>query len=258
MKSIELLLNQVIAAVKEAEGLLNGTDDYVISTKSQGNYVTSLDIAVENFLKKRLIEILPESGVIAEESAPEAKNVNWVIDPIDGTGNLIAGFPYAISVALVQNSSVLLGVVYCVTSKTFYYAAWNHGAYRCCENMEPERLVVHETSDREGVVVFGMPYDRQKTHAMFEVLERLYAYSADVKRIGPSSLDICSVAEGRAKLYVEFDLQLWDYAAAKLILEEAGGCHIALDSLQIFASSREQALKTMKLLSNKDYDKTAN
>ena len=67
--------------------------------------------------------------------------------------------------------------------------------------------------ENEGVAIFGMPYDRTKAHRILELADHYYATASDMKRIGPSSLDICLVAAGFAKLYFELDLNLWDIAA---------------------------------------------
>ena len=70
------------------------------------------------------------------------------------------------------------------------------------------------------------------------VAKRVYKFSSDLKRIGPSSLDICMVAEGKAKLYVELDLNIWDICAGMLILTEAGGDYKQEDDLFLFGTDK--------------------
>ena len=84
------------------------------------------------------------------------------------------------------------------------------------------------TSSRNGIVdsvlAYGYPYDISKTKSILEkVLNIKLKGAADIKRIGPASLDICRVATGQYDAYFEFDLQPWDVAAAIIILNEAGG-----------------------------------
>jgi len=210
-----------------------------IEQKSHGNFVTSVDKAIEMELKRQLSSLISEAGFIAEESGDDSKNgLNWVIDPIDGTTNFIYGFQYAISVALTSQESGcgIIGVVYCPTSETLYYACHEQGAY-VVRNGTKNRLKVGEFSDSEGIAIFGMPYDRAKTGKIFTVAEKIYGISSDLKRIGPSSLDICTVAEGKAKLYFELDLNIWDICAGLLILKEAGGNYIQDDDLSLFATN---------------------
>lgn len=81
-----------------------------------------------------------------------------------------------------------------------------------------------------------MPYDRTKTEKIFDIAKKAYAFSSDMKRIGPSSVDICRVAEGTAKLYFELDLKIWDISAGLLILTEAGGRYWQKEELFVFGS----------------------
>lgn len=99
-----------------------------------------------------------------------------------------------------------------------------------------KHLHVGEFSDNEGLSIFGVPYDRDKTSKTFEIAQKVYEVSSDIKRIGPSSLDICMVAEGKAKLYFEFDLYMWDTFAATVILLEAGGDYSSIDGFYIFGT----------------------
>lgn len=78
-----------------------------------------------------------------------------------------------------------------------------------------------------------------KTRKILNIVQKCYDISSDMKRIGPSSLDICLVASGKAKMYVELDLKLWDVAAGVLILTEAGGSFMQKDDLFIFGNKLE-------------------
>lgn len=217
---------------------------FQIEKKGHGNFVTSVDREMENELKIQLNRLIPDAGFIAEESGQTLKaGLNWVIDPIDGTTNFIYGLPYAVSVALIvqQISQVVIGVVYNPRTDTLYYACNGQGSY-IVNNGVTKRLKVGEFSDKEGVAVFGMPYNREKTDKIFDVAKRVYKFSSDLKRIGPSSLDICMVAEGKAKLYFELDLNIWDICAGILILTEAGGDFMQEDDLFLFGTRKVFAL----------------
>ena len=75
------------------------------------------------------------------------------------------------------------------------------------------------------------------------IRDRYYAIASDMKRIGPSSLDICLVASGKAKMYLELDLNLWDISAGILILTEAGGTYVQKGDLYIFGSDDIRNIK---------------
>lgn len=216
-------------------------EEYTLEEKGKGNFVTSTDKSIEKELIRGLKALIPMSGVIAEESgADPSSDYNWIIDPIDGTTNYIFGFPYAISVALKYKDEVdaVLGAVYSPKINRTYYSCRGYGSYRIEAN-ETERLHVGTFLEGEGIAIFGMPYDRGKTEKILRIAGDYYQHCSDLKRIGPSSLDICAVAEGRAKLYFELDLNIWDYAAGVLILTEAGGTFAKKDDLTLFGASEE-------------------
>lgn len=209
-----------------------------VEKKGHGNFVTSTDKEIEKELKVSLHELILDAGFIAEESNEDSIfQLNWVIDPIDGTTNYIYGFPYSVSVALArqENRQIILGVVYNPKTNTFYYACSGQGSYAISNGIK-QRLHVGKFPDNEGVAIFGMPYNRQKTAKIFDVAQKVYKFSSDLKRIGPSSLDICMVAEGKAKLYFELDLNLWDICAGVLVLSEAGGNFIQEEDLFLFGT----------------------
>lgn len=199
--------------------------------------MTTVDTKIENELKIELHELIPDAGFIAEESGQSLKaGLNWVIDPIDGTTNFIYGLPYAVSVALTELNQTVIGVVYNPKTDALYYACKGQGSY-AVKNGITKRLSVGRFSDEEGLAIFGMPYNREKTGKIFDIAKKVYQFSSDLKRIGPSSLDICMVAEGRAKLYFELDLKIWDISAGILILTEAGGDFVQEDDLFLFGTS---------------------
>lgn len=231
--------------------------------KSQGNYVTEADYAIESLLRERLLMLMPEVGFVGEETASESNHdIYWVVDPIDGTGNYLVGLPYTISVALLNaDKRSILGIVYNPQQDDLWWALANNGAFRVNNASTYDKfdfkmlkanstpIILEPTAATEGNVIFGMPYDRSKAHRVFEYAERLFTMADDLKRIGSASLDICRVAIGQAKLYFELDLKTWDYAAAELILHEAGGSSTHIKDVSIFGSQTavQQAIEILNL-----------
>lgn len=83
------------------------TTPFQVEKKGHGNFVTSTDKEIEKELKLQLHKLVPDAGFIAEESGKDSKvELNWIIDPIDGTTNFIYGLPYAVSVALRKRNSL--------------------------------------------------------------------------------------------------------------------------------------------------------
>lgn len=233
----KVLLKELIIVIDDVKKLFNKRRIVSVIEKSQGNYLTSLDIEVEEYLRKRLNELLPSAGIIAEESTAIIKNKNWVIDPIDGTGNFINGFPFTVSIALINNKNETeIGAVYCHSTDELFYSASGCGAF-LRKGIKTRRIRVKQFAEKEGIIIFGVPYDREKTHKILSIVEKMYSNASDIKRIGPSSLDICRVAEGKAKMYFELDLKRWDYAAGELILKEAGGYCEEVGDLRVFKAT---------------------
>ena len=206
--------------------------------KAKADYVTNIDKKIEKKLITELREILPNSGFIAEEAKKNnLAEYNWIIDPIDGTTNLIFGFSYAISVALAygESKNIILGVVYCPIEDVYYYAGKVLGSFKV-KNKIATRLKTKKFKNGEGICLYGIPYNRAKTKKIFNILLKEIDDFSDIKRIGPASVDICRVAEGIAKKYIELDLKIWDVAAGTLILCEAGGNYIIDKDKYIFNS----------------------
>lgn len=105
---------------------------YEVTPKgSLSNIVTTNDRAVQEYLKTRLRELLPESGFICEEDDYDTVRKNtWIIDPIDGTTNYSRGIDLcAISVALMQDANITLGIVYLPFMDEMFTAVQGEGAY---------------------------------------------------------------------------------------------------------------------------------
>lgn len=191
--------------------------------KGQANYVTQIDFAVQDFLVEKLQEIVPESSFITEENAKDIHKLaaqTWIIDPVDGTTNLIHNYPHiAISTAFYQDGTPILGVVYNPLTREMFHAVAGKGAYLNGEpiNVSPNKKLVN------CIVGFGLPYNRLKAHIMFEAVESLFYQCQDLRRTGSAALDLAYVACGRIDGYFELSLAPWDYAAGYLLVKEAGG-----------------------------------
>lgn len=237
------VLEQFIPVVKQtAEAYIQERAAHdTMQKKGQGNFVTPVDLLVDTELRKRLADLLPDAGFITEETEnrEEKKEYTWIIDPIDGTTNMLHGLPYTVSVALSGPQGVEFGAV--AENDTLYYAVYDGGSYRKKDG-ETTRIHVGTFPEKEGLTFFGMPYDRNRTHTVLALAEQYHMVSSDLKRIGPASLDICRVAEGTAKVYFEADLKVWDMAAGILILQEAGGYTEEQNGIWFFSADKKYLL----------------
>jgi myo-inositol-1(or 4)-monophosphatase len=189
---------------------------------SATDMVSAADRDAEELLRGMLMRERPEDGLVGEEgSREEARSERrWVVDPIDGTTNFLYGFPvWSVSVALEDGSGGLVGVVYDPVRDETFAAARGGGATLngAALRMDPGGTL--ETA----LVATGFGYDAERRAKQSEVLARVLPRVRDIRRAGAASLDLCWLAAGRVDAYWERGLQHWDWAAARLIVTEAGG-----------------------------------
>lgn len=216
------MIEKIISIVKEASSLMM-TDSFVIDEKDGcENIVTSSDLAVQHFLCSRLAELLPGSGFLCEEEdcITEQREYTWIIDPIDGTANYAHFLPEcSISVALTKGGEAVAAAVYCPRLGELYTAEKGKGAF-----LNGKPLHVSSKSFRESLICTAMStYRKEFAKACNDVIMDVYMQSNDYRRFGVASVEMCFLAAGRCDLYFEMRLMPWDYAAAGLIMTEAGG-----------------------------------
>ena len=218
----ERLLDKVADIVRAASDLMVRGGFEVMEKGDVTNLVTSSDLAVQHFLTDRLSRLLPGSGFLCEEE--DFRDLShesvWIIDPIDGTANYARGIAdCCISVALASRGEVVLGVVYSPWRGELYTAVKGKGA---CRNGKGIRV-----SDRpfaDGLFCTAMStYRKEFAKYCSDIIYDVFMQSNDTRRFGSAAVELCLMAAGIIELYFEMRLQPWDYAAAGLILREAGG-----------------------------------
>lgn len=197
--------------------------EFAHTEKSFANLVTEIDLEVDRQLKRDLGELHPEAAVVSEEHASESiewENPTWIIDPIDGTTNLIHRYPhFAVSIALVDSGSTNVAIVYDPIADELFHAQRDRGAFL---NDSPVR-VSRTAALRDSIVAFGIPYDRSRAESMMRTASRVLTECQDIRRAGSSTLDFSYLACGRIDAYFEFDLEAWDHSGGQLLVREAGG-----------------------------------
>ena len=224
MEARKTILAAIEAAEREAAERILHAHGILAETKSgRRDVVTEYDRQVQALLVQRLGESTPGARFFCEElderDRLDAEQL-FIIDPIDGTMNFVHGFHHScISVAYAERGEVLIGAVYNPYMDELFTAIKGGGAFL---NGKP----IHVTDEglAGSVVSFGTaPYNPELADMTFDTARKLYAASLDLRREGSAALDLCTVAAGRAGLYFEMKVSLWDYAAGDLIVREAGG-----------------------------------
>lgn len=220
MVQIDVL--QVTDLVREAGKLLLDRRMEVTQKGNNSNFVTSCDIAVEEFLTKGLKKLLPGSLVIGEESEdnPTEGDLLWVIDPIDGTSNFIRDIGLSvISVGLVRENEPYLGVVYQPYREEMFYAKTGEGAY-----LNGKKIHVSDRDFAHSHLCSAMSlYDKRYAPPCFRIIDRVYQEADDLRRLGTAAMELAYLACGRVELYFEIRVFPWDAAGAIPIIREAGG-----------------------------------
>lgn len=221
----ESLVEETVQAVQEAGACLSDpTAVRCVRAKSKTDYVTNVDLAVQELLRERLAALAPDVQFMGEEQDNTGLDWSrpcWVLDPVDGTTNLIHNFRHsAVSLALSEAGQIIFGVVYNPYSGECFTARRGQGAF--C-NGSPIRVSSADRLEDSLLSVGTVPGRRKLADTAFRQMRTLYDTCQDVRRTGCASLDLCWVACGRLDGYVELSLQPWDYAAGRLLVEEAGG-----------------------------------
>lgn len=226
------LINSICALVKDCGRVMLDADreQMAIDIKSGvTDLVTEYDTKIQGQLQVGLKSLLPEAKFIGEEGSDDQLSDDgyaFVVDPIDGTTNFIKDYhTSAISVALLKGREVVAGVVYNPYLDEAFSAIKGEGAF--CNG---KRISVSSQPIGKALVLFGSsPYDKSLFPKTIEVLSEYYYQALDIRRSGSAALDLCSVACGRADVYFELQVSPWDFAAGKLLVEEAGGVVTSLD-----------------------------
>lgn len=194
-----------------------------VEQKGLHDFVSYVDKQAELMIVTGLKKILPDSGFIAEEGTGEGEKLPymWIVDPLDGTTNFIHGLPpYAISIALMHEGKLVLGVVYEITLDECFYS-WLGGPVYLNEN----EVIVSETRElNQCLVATGFPYtDFSRLRQFMMTLEYFLKNSHGVRRLGSAAVDLAYIACGRFDAFYEYGLNPWDVAAGAFLVQQAGG-----------------------------------
>lgn len=191
-----------------------------MTLKADRSPVTRADREAEQVIVEILGRSFPEHGFLGEElGARGAKDVRWIVDPIDGTRNFVRGIPiWAVLIALEERGEIVAGVIWNPVSGELYTARKGQGAF-----LGGERLRVSAVSSLEKATLVHASLTLLRRGGHWDGFVRLVD-ATDRQRGFGDYLCYTIVAEGKAEIAVEApDLKPWDLAPVKLLVEEAGG-----------------------------------
>ncbi len=215
-------IQRIISLVKETKGIITNRDMAShVKEKGVADYVTQVDVAVQDFLKKALHTLAPEIQFLGEETGLQRMDSDsyWILDPVDGTTNLMHDYQHSVvSLALCRQKEIIMGIVYDPFHDELFYAAKGKG---CFLNGRP----IHVSSAQklsETIIGVGTA-KRELAKENFSRFLQVYENSQDIRRLGSAALELAYTACGRQGGYFEVYLNPWDYAAGMLLVQEAGG-----------------------------------
>ncbi len=189
--------------------------------KYDGTRVTAVDVAISENIFRDLEAQFPTDQFFSEELAetddpiPVTARFSWVLDPIDGTNNFALGIPHcAISLAICEHGEPVYGVVYDLSRRTLMHGGPGFGMF---DGVKETRVSTAVTS-RETLVGFHSPFDKTLLPMATGVLSRF-----KIRGLGSATLHLAYVAAGILDGCVDFNVKIWDLAAAIPLVRAAGG-----------------------------------
>ena len=220
-KEIEI----AIKAAKSAGNFLN-EDKNNLNLKIKSNPKdTKLMADIKS--EKLILDILNSESnypVLAEETGKSSENLGeifWVVDPLDGTANYNRNIPICcVSIGLVKNMKPLIGVIFDFNNDDIFIG----DNINKLAKLNNKKIMVSDIHNRsEGVLITGLPFNTDYSdNALKKLISDMQTWKK-VRMIGSAAMASCYVASGKAELYKEKGIYLWDIIAGAAIVESAGG-----------------------------------
>ena len=224
-------LNIAVKAARQAGKTIlryiDRLDRVAVQQKGRGDYVSEVDRMAEDDIVNTLHARYPNHRIVAEErggtlaGASDEHEMEWIIDPLDGTANYLHGHPqFAVSIAARQNGRLQHAVIFDPLRDEMYTASRGQGA-----QVNSRRIrVTHQHKLEHALLASGSRNHDPALHdAWLRVFTALLPRVVDVRRGGSAALDLAYVACGRLDGYWQCGLAPWDVAAGALLVREAGG-----------------------------------
>ena len=185
------------------------------------DFATEADLEAESVIIAILSKNFPDHNIVTEEQENIEKGsiYTWVVDPLDGTITFEHNLPFfSVSIGLLKNNQPYLGVVYKVATDDFFWAIRNNGAY-----LNGKRIKVSKSKSLEEAAVIVDLGHKQKRPPKLDLYIKPMIFNAGyIYSFGSAVLTLGLVATGTVEAGIS-QAWIWDFAAASVILSEAGG-----------------------------------
>ncbi len=231
---VDDLLATAVAAARAGAVVLRRyfrDEALVVDRKDVHDFVTQADRESEAVAISEVRRRHPAHGILAEEGggreATGGSEIEWLIDPLDGTTNFLQGLPvFCISVACRRGDEMLAGAVLDPLRDELFTASRGGGAH-----LGGRRLRVSGRTGLEGAfLATGYPFKAKPAlDAYLAIFRDAFVHTRSIRRCGAAALDLAYTAAGIYDGFFEFRLSPWDLAAGVLLVAEAGGTVTDLD-----------------------------
>lgn len=209
-----------------------------IHKSTHHNIVTQADIESQKMIQDFIIKSVSEKkgikkeeiGFIGEEKLRISGKYTFVIDPLDGTSNFVSGIDFfGVSIALYIESKLEYGVIYQPVQDIMYYAINGKGSYKI-SNKKAQNLKVLDLDLKSTYFNGGLSANDNVRSIQLKIYDKLFHHFLGHIALNAAAPLLCLVADNSLGLFISGDgetshvgISIWDIAAGKLILEEAGG-----------------------------------
>jgi len=224
------MVNIALRAARQAGDMIVKAADNLelvkVDEKGRHDFVTEVDRRSEEMIIEQIKKAYPDHRFLGEEggtSGDRSSDVEWIIDPLDGTTNFVRGIPHvAISIACKIKGRLEHAVVVEPFKREEFTASRGDGA-----RLNGRRIRVSGRTQEAGALyATGIPFSNPAFAEMENYLACMHEFadnSSGIRRLGVASLDLAYLAAGRFDVFWEMHLKPWDIAAGVLIVREAGG-----------------------------------
>ena len=243
---VEKIVEISVLAGAEIMKIYKGSEDWEVESKSDDSPLTRADKQANDLIVARLQMLDQQYPIISEENKLQEYEERrgfkkfWLVDPLDGTKEFIKrNGEFTVNIALVEDGQPVLGVVYVPVSGDIYYAEKDKGAFHKKGDGAPTEMKAnsYSTSDKGLRVVCSRSHINDATQAYIDQLSEPNTVSKG------SSLKFMLLASGQAEVYPRMGPTMeWDTGAAHIVLEEAGGKVINVETDQPLGYNKENLL----------------
>jgi myo-inositol-1(or 4)-monophosphatase len=254
----KLITTAVKAGKKASEILAKGFGKEVAYIYKEsginGDVVTKYDLAAQKAILKIITDQFPDHSLLAEEGMNRVTTspYQWIIDPLDGTGNFSRGIAhFSSSIGLAYKNKLILGVIAIPAMNELFVAAKGQGAYR-----NNKRIHVSKANDlRKSMVTVCFIRSGEGSQKGLTTFTKLVKAPTKVRVTGSVAADLARLAMGANDAVVFNHMNPWDIAAGTILVQEAGGKvsgiggkPFSFDNKQMIASNKGLHNKLLKLI----------